>query len=159
MMLERLMAAVGAYGAVLLQISVLATWPLFGGQPSLVAVGGAVFLMMRRPVLGLWWVVTGGVLVDLLLPARFGVTALPLVLSYIVSQSLLRWAIEGVGWWNSLVLGLFLLVSAHLPVTIMTGAWTQLLHDLAAGALLLLPISGFIASFLGPVQSGLRIGR
>lgn len=157
-MIERGITICAAYCTVLLQIGVLGVWPIIGGQPHLIALGSAVFLMLHRPVTGLWWLIPGAACIDLLLPSRFGITLIPLFLGYVGVSVLLRWAIEGAAWWHTVLVGIVLVAVSELPLTILTAEWLQLALDLGASMLILLPLGIAIARLLGPVRTGLRIG-
>ncbi|MEK7184021.1 MAG: hypothetical protein AAB701_00680 [Patescibacteria group bacterium] len=158
-MIDRVVVVLAAYVSVLLQVGMLSAWPLFGGQPNLIAIGAAAFLMVNRPVLGLWWIVSGGILIDLLLPARFGITLLPLLVGYAACFTLLRWAIDIAAWWSTVLIGFVLLFVAELPLIFISGSSQQLPYDLLAGCIVLVPIGIILSYLLAPVRSGLRISR
>lgn len=146
--LNLLSTAIAAYLTVVFQIGVLGNWPLLGGQPHLIALGSVIFLLTNRPKLGLYWILVGGVLVDLLLPIRFGFTLLPLLIAYGCVSVLLRSTFEAASWWSGLIVGIVLVFCTELPITIFTGNWHQLGFDLLAASIIMLPISTTLATKL-----------
>ncbi|MBI4185848.1 hypothetical protein HY524_02285 [Candidatus Berkelbacteria bacterium] len=155
--LVRLLVGLGAYGAVLLQVSVLGSWPLLGGQPNLIALGAAVFLVGGRLDLGLIWILVGGSWLDLLLPVRFGSTLLPLLLTFGLLRLLLTRFVESPSWIGTIVVGLLLLVGSEAVVVVQLGAWHQLLVDLVAGTILLMPIAWILMRQLSLRHHGLVV--
>ena len=141
-----LMTGLAAYLTVVIQIGVLGNWPLFGGQPHLIALGSIVFLVMHRPTLGLVWILLGGGLIDFLLPARFGITLLPLLIAYSVVAFMTRSTIDTASWWGSALMGLVLVALTQLPLAFYTQAWHQLGFDLLAAVIFILPISTTMAA-------------
>ncbi len=142
-----------AVATVVVQVTALAAWPIFGGQPHLIAVGAALFLAFRRPADGLWWVLAGGALFDLLLPARVGTTLVPLLVAYLALAAAARWVVETYPWLGGIAAALVLLVATELPLAAMTGGWRQFGHDLAAGAAIV------AASTLVLASAGVRPDR
>ena len=156
-MTEVLVVSIGAYLTVLVQVGLFGAWPLLGGQPHLIALGSVLFPLFHRPVLGLWWIVIGGSLVDLLLPAHFGSTAVPLLLAYLVVAYATRRVTETLSWWVSVALGMLLLLASELPLTLYTKDWRQLLLDLGAGLILMIPICTILAATGEASRSGRHV--
>lgn len=154
---QLLLVAMGAYLAVLIQIGVFGAWPLFGGQPHLIALGAVVFLVGGRLDLAAVWLLLGGGLIDLLLPVRFGVTLLPLATVYVILLLLQARSVEAPNWLGVVVLGVLLILGAELPVTIMTNQWRSLLSDLLVGGLILIPISWYLMRRLELRHRGLTV--
>lgn len=145
-MIDLLVVSLGAYVAVLVQVGVLGAWPLLGGQPNLIALGSVVFLLLQRPILGLWWILIGGSLIDLLLPVRFGSTALLLVLAYIGLAVAIRRVAETLPWWMGVVFSLLLLTASELPLVVYTRDWHQLLLDGGAALILMVPVCTIVVA-------------
>lgn len=145
------------YLATLLQIGLLGAWPLFGGTPNLLVLGSLFFLLSGNERHGLAWVAAGGVLLDLLLPSPFGLVVLPLVLSYgMAALALRRWLVQPT-WFIAMLLGLVMLLVTELPLTIYAEGWLQLVRDLGAGFLLLVPVTWWLTWRALPTQHGLKL--
>ncbi|MBI4023203.1 rod shape-determining protein MreD, partial [Candidatus Berkelbacteria bacterium] len=111
--MDRLVVSLVAYVTVLVQVGLLAAWPLWGAVPHLIALGTVVFVMRREPRLGLWWIGVGGVLTDLLLPVPIGSTTVGLLLAFLLATLLLRHVVSDVSWWVGLILGGLLVAAAE----------------------------------------------
>jgi hypothetical protein len=145
-MINVLLIIISAYLAVLVQVGIFGAWPLLGGQPNLIALGSIVFLFFHRPVLGLWWIVVGGSLIDLLTPARFGSTVLPLLVAYVGVAYATRRETETLSWWLSVVFSLLILLVTELPLTIYTQNWHQLALDVGAAIILMVPVCTILSA-------------
>ena len=149
--------ALGAYLAVLIQISVLGSWPLFGAQPHLIALGSVVFLVGGRLDLAFIWILVGGGLYDLLLPLPFGWTILPLTLVYGALTLVLHRFFDAPTWLGILILGAALLLGAELPLTVRFSLWPQLLRDLLAGLFILASFAAVLVRRLELQRRGLEV--
>lgn len=145
-MIDILVVSIAAYIAVLVQVGVLGAWPLLGGQPHLIALGSVLFPLLHRSTLGFWWILIGGSLIDLLLPARFGSTVLPLLVAYLAVAYATRRVTETPPWWMSVVFSLCLLAASELPLVLYTKDWSQLLLDGGAALVLMVPICTILAA-------------
>ncbi len=146
-----------AYLTVVIQVGVLAQWPPFGAEPHLIALGATVFLVTDRSDLGLVWLLVGAGLIDLLLPVRFGVTLLPLMIAYAGLSVLLTRLIETPSWLGTIALGLALVLAAELPLALLVGKVGRLLPDLGLALLVLLPLASLVTGPLRLRRLGLVI--
>jgi hypothetical protein len=145
-MIETILVVFGAYLTVLIQIGFLGAWPLIGGQPHLIALWSIIFPILHRPMLGFWWILIGSSLIDLLSPARFGSTLLPLMIAYIAVAYVTRRVTETPSWWMSVGFSLLLLLASELPLVFYTGSWHQLVLDLGAATIIMVPICTIFSS-------------
>lgn len=146
-----------AYLTVLVQIGLLAQWSPFGGQPHLIALGAVVFLVIGRTDIGLIWMVVGAGLIDLLLPVRFGITLVPLLLAYAGLSLALNRFVDAPSWLGTIVLGLLLVTATELPIAILAHNYQRLLPDLGLSVLLLLPLASLVTHPLRLRRLGLTI--
>lgn len=139
-MINALLVMMSAYVAVLVQVGIFGAWPLLGGQPNLIALGSIIFPLLHRPTLGLWWILIGGSLIDLLSPARFGSSLLPLTIAYIGIAYATRRETETPSWWLSVAFSLLMMIASELPLTVYTQNWHQLALDVGAAIILMVPV-------------------
>lgn len=152
-----LLIALFAYGVVLVQVGVLSQWPPFGAEPHLIAIGATIFLVNGRTDLGLVWMVVGAGLVDLLLPVRFGITLVPLLIGYAGINVMLNRLVEAPSWLGCLALGLVLTFVTELPLMIVGQAYGRLWRDLLLALLVLMPLASLAVRPLRLHRLGLTI--
>lgn len=142
---------------VLFQVNVVAVWPIFGGVPHLIALGSVPFALLGGPTAGLTWVIAGATLIDLLLPAQFGVTLLPLLLVYGLMRLLVRHVVNTPTWWSISLLGVLAVAGTELILVLLTGDWFQYGRDLRAAIVFSVPMGLLAGQEVTTRHSGLRI--
>lgn len=143
--------------AVLLQVNVVAVWPVFGGVPHLIALGSVPFALLGGSPAGLTWVIVGAGFIDLLMPTRFGVTLVPLLLLYGLLRVLARHVVNTPTWWSITLLAVVVVAGTELILAIATGNWPQYGRDLLAAAVIAFPMGVFAGQVVTTRHSGLRI--
>ncbi len=145
------------YGLLVIQVQVLGSWPLLGGQPHLVALSAPIFLCTNRAKLGLGWCVIGGLAIDALLLTPLGTTTLPLLAAYGFVVLLTRRAIDLGAWWTITLLAIGFVLSAQLPLAALQDGWSQLGWDGLAATVLAIPLGIIVASRGSDERQGLRV--
>ncbi|CAN5745955.1 hypothetical protein BH24CHL6_BH24CHL6_06340 [soil metagenome] len=126
-------AALGALIAALIEASVLPEFPIGGTQADLVLLLAIVATMLLGPEDGLVWALVGGLMLDMLTPARpIGATTLTLLL--VVGLAALAWHFVGRG--------------HRLPAVLSVFAASWVFHFVLLGVLVL--TEGIALSVLEP---------
>lgn len=157
MKLLHIAIALLAYAVVLIQIGLLAEWPPFGAQPHLIALGAVVFLVIGRTDLGLIWMLVGAGLIDLLLPVRFGITLVPLLLAYAGLSLTLNRFVDAPSWLGTIAIGLLLVTATEAPLLVVAHSYARLIPDLGLSLLVLLPLASLVTHPLRLRRLGLTI--
>lgn len=76
--------------AVILQISLVKEFSIYFGIINLVLIIMLVLVFVNRPIEALWWAGIGGIALDLVSPAKFGLFTLSLLVIYYVVNLLIR---------------------------------------------------------------------
>ena len=150
-------AALAAALVMQVQVNLLAVWPLAGGAPHLIAFGVVPFALLADLRAGLIWIIVGAGLLDLLLPVRFGVTLVPLLVVYGVIRLLARHVVNTPTWWSVAGLAVLAVGGTELLLAITTGNWRQYGRDLFAALILALPLGFLVGQTVTTRHSGLRI--
>ncbi len=156
-MIDRFVVLLLAYIICLLQVGGIGVWPLGGGYPNLLALTAGLFPAIGRPSDGLLWVVAGGLFLDLLSPAPFGLILGPIAIGYLVVFGLFRRLPDALPFARTFLACLLVLFLASLPLAVWSQGWQQLVRDLLAGALIAVPLSFMVDQHLQPFVRGLRI--
>lgn len=75
---------------VILQISLVKEFSIYFGVVNLILIIMLVLVFVNRPIEALWWAGIGGIALDLVSPARFGLFTLSLLVIYYVVNLLIR---------------------------------------------------------------------
>lgn len=150
-------AACLAIIAVELQVNVLAVWPVWGGVPHLIALGSVPLAILGDLRNGLVWILVGAGVLDLLTPARFGITLVPLLVIYGLIRLLARHVMNTPTWWSITGLSVLAVLVTEVVLVITTGEWGQLGRDLRAAFILALPLGALVGQLVTSRHSGLRI--
>lgn len=134
---------VGAWFVNLIQVSIIANLNLFGGQPNLIAIGATGFLLLGHINLGLIWIGFGSGFFDSLL-GIFGITTVPLLISYSLIYLLLRHIFNNLPWLATIVVGILLLASSEIVLAINNNNWSQFFKDLSFGLVILAPLTFYL---------------
>jgi len=155
--IDRLLVLCLAYILALFQVGVLGNWPLFGGQPLLAALLAGLFLVIDRPVDGIWWVVASGYFLDLLSPSPAGFILVPFILGYFLLVVIFPRLPDAVPLLRTVLAAFIVLCCAELPLAIWSGAWEQFARDMISGVMIALPLAVTIDKSMQPFVRGLRI--
>lgn len=154
---EAIFVLVAAYLVYLLQISIFAAWPIFGGLPNLIALLSVFFIVLDRPILGFIWLIIGGVLIDLNLPLVIGVTVIPSIVTYYLAYLLTKRLFRNHDLILIIAMGSWILIGSELFLTIISRDWWQLVKDWRASLLILVPLAILVNRKLKPYQMGLKL--
>lgn len=154
---EAIFVLVAAYLVYLLQISIFAAWPIFGGLPNLIALLSVFFIVLDRPILGFIWLIIGGVLIDLNLPLVIGVTVIPSIVTYYLAYLLTKRLFRNHDLILIIAMGSWILIGSELVLTIISRDWWQLVKDWRASLLILVPLAILVNRKLKPYQMGLKL--